>query len=68
MKMDIEGAERRVLRENTEWAASVHAIKVELHPPYSVSDCSADLQKLGFKTAVDRKHPACVIGTRATVA
>lgn len=64
VKMDIEGAESRVLRENTEWAASVQAIKVELHQPYSVSDCSADLQKLGFQTIADRKHPACVIGTR----
>ncbi len=48
VKMDIEGAESRVLRENTEWAASVRAIKVEIHPPYSMSDCSTDLQELGL--------------------
>ena len=68
VKMDIEGAESRVLRENTEWAASVRAIKVEIHSPYSVSDCSADLQRLGFQTIADSKHHACVIGTRPVAA
>jgi FkbM family methyltransferase len=64
VKMDIEGAERQVLRENTEWAAKVKAIIVELHGPYSITDCIADLEALGFKTSVDSRHPACVVGTR----
>lgn len=64
VKMDIEGAESRVLRENTEWAASVTAIKVEIHDPYSVPDCIADLHRLGFDTRADDKHPACVVGVR----
>ncbi len=68
VKMDIEGAESRVLRENTEWAASVRAIKVEIHPPYSMSDCSTDLQELGFQTIADTKHHACVIGLRPITA
>jgi FkbM family methyltransferase len=64
VKMDIEGAEQRVLRENTEWAAKVKAIKVEVHEPYAVSDCVADLATLGFQTLVDDRHFACVAGTR----
>jgi FkbM family methyltransferase len=64
VKMDIEGAESRVLRENTEWAARVRAIKVEVHDPYSVRECAADLRTLGFQTAADVKHSACVIGVR----
>ena len=64
VKMDIEGAESRVLRENTEWAMSVRAIKVELHPPYSVGECLADLDKLGFEATADTRHDACVIGSR----
>lgn len=52
MLMDIEGTERRVLRNNTEWAARVTAIKVELHPEtgYSAELCAADLSRLGFRT------------------
>jgi|GEM_PF-1511104 len=66
VKMDIEGAEGRVLRENTQWANSVRAIKVEIHPPYSVSECLADLQQLGFQSSADMKHYACVVGIRPT--
>lgn len=64
IKMDIEGAESRVLRENTEWAEAVRAIKVEIHEPYSVASCIADLEALGFDAAPDTKHHACVVGTR----
>jgi FkbM family methyltransferase len=31
VKMDIEGAEREVLRRNTRWTLRVHSIKVEAH-------------------------------------
>jgi FkbM family methyltransferase len=65
VKMDIEGAESRVLREHTEWAAAVRAIKVEVHEPYTVADCVADLAALGFAATVDTRHHACVVGTRA---
>jgi FkbM family methyltransferase len=64
VKMDIEGAERQVLRENTEWAATVKAITVEIHEPYSIPECIADLRALGFKTSIDSRHRACVIGAR----
>ena len=64
VKMDIEGAERDVLRVNTEWSARVRAINVEAHPPYGVDECAADLERLGFDA-----HPAglgsiVVLGTR----
>jgi FkbM family methyltransferase len=64
VKMDIEGAESRVLSEHTEWAAAVKTIKVEVHEPYSVADCIGDLRALGFVAVRDTKHYACVIGTR----
>ena len=63
-KIDIEGAERDVLRRNTEWAAGVRSIKVEIHEPYSVAECVCDLGRLGFAAAIDAQHPACVIGLR----
>lgn len=48
VKMDIEGAEREVLRERVEWADRVRCIRVELHPPYTVDECLTDLRALGF--------------------
>lgn len=63
MKMDIEGAERTVLTSNTGWAAKVAAIKVEVHPPYSIAQCASDLSSLGFRPLAtpDGHH---VIGRR----
>lgn len=63
MKMDIEGAEREVLRRNSRWS-SVNSIKVEVHRPYTVHECQADLRALGFATRLDKRHPACVEGSR----
>lgn len=64
VKMDIEGAEQRVLGEETEWASRVRAIKVETHPPYTPERCADDLAALGFRTRPDRWHGASVIGVR----
>lgn len=66
VKMDIEGAERTVLRENTGWADAVNAIKVEVHPPYTVNECVADLAALGFRPTIDAHHPAAVSAVRWT--
>ena len=64
VKMDIEGAEQDALRRNTEWASDARSIKVEVHAPYSVDECSEDLSALGFSTRPDDRHPACVLGIR----
>ena len=64
VKMDIEGAERAVLRENTGWANHVRSIKVEVHTGYSVTECVDDIQSLGFRTRRDDKHRGAVIGIR----
>jgi FkbM family methyltransferase len=64
VKMDIEGAERAVLNENTEWASRVRSIKVELHNGYSVPECLTDLERLGFVAAPIPRHRAGVAGVR----
>jgi FkbM family methyltransferase len=64
VKMDIEGAEKEVLRVNTDWASRVRAIKVEIHGEYSVADCFRDLERLGFDTLADPKHWACAVGLK----
>lgn len=64
VKMDIEGAEARVLTEGTGWAPAVRTIKVEVHPPYTVERCARDLEALGFATRRDRRHSWAVVGVR----
>lgn len=64
VKMDIEGAEREILGRNTDWAARVRSIKVELHGDYSKQDCVADLQRLGFRAWADNNHALCVVGVK----
>jgi FkbM family methyltransferase len=63
-KIDVEGAERELLRENAGWARQVRTVSVEVHEPYTVAECERDLQALGFETRVDPRHWACVIGFR----
>ena len=63
-KVDIEGAERELLRAATGWAARVRSITVEVHEPYTTTECEADLRALGYQTRVDPRHWACVIGIR----
>ena len=65
-KIDVEGAERELLRETTGWAERVRTVSVEVHEPYTVEECSEDLRALGFETRVDPRHWACVIGVRPT--
>jgi FkbM family methyltransferase len=60
VKIDIEGAEREVLRENTAWAAAVQAIKVEVHEPYTVDECLTDLRALGFDAEPDQNYRGIV--------
>jgi len=65
LKMDIEGAEREVLRANTGWASLVRRIGVEIHAPYTVDEGLADLAALGFRPEVDHRHWSSVYGTRS---
>lgn len=65
-KIDVEGAERDLLREEAGWTERVRTVNVEVHEPYTIEECSEDLRALGFETRVDPRHWACVIGVRAT--
>jgi FkbM family methyltransferase len=64
VKVDIEGAERELLRDGAGWAESVRCIKVELHGDYAPQECVADLRRLGFEAWQDPRHWACVVGLR----
>ena len=64
VKVDVEGAERELLRDGGGWAEEVRCLKVELHGEYSVEECEADLRRLGFDAWQDPDHWACVVGRR----
>lgn len=49
MKIDIEGAEELLLKENTTWLEKTSVIVIELHPPYETKDLKIDLEKFGFE-------------------
>ena len=73
IKMDIEGAERDVLRNAGAWVEGVRSIKAEVHGSYTVDECMADLNRLGFSTHPEAQHwwpPSrgrpCVVGIRNT--
>jgi hypothetical protein len=64
LKVDVQGAERELLRDGAGWSDEVRCVKVELHGDYTVDDCQADLRHLGYITQPDLRHWACVIGVR----
>ena len=64
LKVDVEGAERELLRDGSGWADAVRCLKVELHGAYGVQDCQEDLRRLGFEAWQDPRHWACVVGLR----
>jgi len=69
VKVDVEGGERQLLNEATDWALCVRCISVECHPPYRLGDCVADLERLGFDTlalpqTLRRRARDCAVGVR----
>ena len=64
LQMDIEGAEAHVLHENASWLRLVDSIKVEVHEPATIEQCTRDLSEAGFTCSVDAVHQSCVVGVR----
>ena len=66
VKIDVEGAERELLRRNTGWAASVRSLKVERSTSRTRwTSAWPTSRALGFGAERDGRHPACVVGLRA---
>ncbi|WP_160138915.1 FkbM family methyltransferase [Chryseobacterium sp. c4a] len=49
LKIDIEGLEQFLLKENNEWLRKVDHIIIELHDPYTIDQLKEDLLPFGFK-------------------
>ena len=61
LKVDIEGGERELFRVGGRWSERVRVLKVEVHEPYSVTECIADLSRLGFSASPDERHWGSVV-------
>ena len=46
--MDIEGAEKAVLRDAAAWLPKVRMLIIELHGDYSEADLRSDIEPFGF--------------------
>ena len=47
--MDIEGAEKAVLRDAAAWLPKVRMLIIELHGDYSEADLRSDIEPFGFQ-------------------
>jgi FkbM family methyltransferase len=52
LKCDIEGAEAEVFADCSGWIGKVRWLAIELHPPYTKTQCLADLQRSGGRFVV----------------
>lgn len=64
LKMDIEGAEKAVLENITDWIKIVRSMKIEIHKPANIDDCMDILRKHGFECQKDTHHPSCIIAIK----
>jgi FkbM family methyltransferase len=65
LKMDIEGVEARLLSgPAADWISRVDSLSLQVHDPYTTSDCERDLTALGFVTRVDPRRSNYVVGFR----
>jgi len=64
MKMDIEGAEERILPAAGNWIHRVNCLVIEVHAPMEPSHCTELLGKWGFETQLSSQHKNGVIAFR----
>lgn len=65
LKMDVEGAEEALISESATWLDRIDSLKIEVHPPASVSTCASILAERGFGVSTDEKQDATLIATRS---
>lgn len=73
VKVDVEGAEKELLRDPGSWISSVKCIMVECHDGYPLAQCVSDLQRAGFATRELPRRPwrrarSAAVGLRSETA
>lgn len=66
-KIDVEGAERRILYDDVEWTENVDSMKIEMHGREMAAvtrDMIRQLTRLGFDARVSAMYGAAVIARR----
>lgn len=63
-KIDVEGAEDRIVCAGARWLSAVQTIALEFHPPATREKMAAALEASGFTVHDDARHPRAMIGTR----
>jgi len=56
VKMDIEGAECRVLRTIGQWSECVSEMRIEIHKPFTTGDCRKLLVQHGFRCSEEERE------------
>lgn len=64
MKMDIEGAEARILDPSAAWLAHVKSLSIEVHPPATMQGCRTALLAAGFSVTYNVEHARGLIARR----
>ncbi len=64
LKMDIEGAEAEIFKGCLDWAQQVKSMKIEIHPPATINECSRILSDIGFRCQQVMIGPPCLFAFR----
>lgn len=63
-KIDVEGAEDRIVCAGALWLNAVQTVALEFHPPATRETMAAALSAAGFAVRDDARHPRALIGAR----
>jgi FkbM family methyltransferase len=66
VKMDIEGAEQRVVKHDAGWLRRIEFLQCEVHTPSTPASISAELQRAGFLTSLHARHWASINAWRTS--
>jgi FkbM family methyltransferase len=68
IKMDIEGAEKSVLRTGKRnWLKKVNCLNIEIHDPTFLSEAMQILESFGFSCRKDDNHWSAVLAVRKSI-
>ena len=67
VKMDIEGAEKAVLRNgDRDWVKQVNCLNIEIHDPNFLEEAMQILENFGFDCRKDTNHWSAILAVRSS--